>query len=82
MDMVDGNHDMVLSEAIIAMAHKLGITVIAEGVETAEQRSLLTNANCNFGQGFHFSKAVSAEEFEFLLDNKKYDAYAHSHSVH
>ena len=82
MDMVDGNQDMVLSEAIIAMAHKLGITVIAEGVETAEQRSLLTNANCNFGQGFHFSKAVSAEEFEFLLDNKKYNAYAHSLSVH
>lgn len=83
-DMVADSHDMVLSEAIIAMAHKLGITVIAEGVETEEQKSLLSNANCNFGQGFHFSKAVSAQEFEFLLDNKSHYNYTHthSHSVH
>lgn len=82
MDMVTNNQDMVLSEAIIAMAHKLGITVIAEGIETEEQQKLLSNANCNFGQGFHFSKAVSATEFEFLLDSKKYRTHTSSQCLH
>ncbi len=76
IDMAKDNHDMALSEAIIAMAHKLGITVIAEGVETAEQRGLLVDAQCNFGQGYHFSEAVTAEQFEFLLDNKRYPNYS------
>lgn len=82
MDMVTNNQDMVLSEAIIAMAHKLGITVIAEGIETEEQKKLLTDANCNFGQGFHFSKAISAEEFEFLLDSNKHRIHACSQNLH
>ena len=60
--------DMVLCEAMIAMAHKLGIKVIAEGVETSEQLDLLAAAGCDFGQGYLFSRPVSAEEFERLLD--------------
>ena len=56
--------DMALCEAIIVMAHKLGMKVIAEGVETAEQRDLLTAVGCDYGQGYFFSKPVSAEEFE------------------
>jgi diguanylate cyclase (GGDEF)-like protein/PAS domain S-box-containing protein len=59
--------DMGLCEAIIAMAHALGMTVIAEGVETAEQRDLLIKVGCDFGQGYLFSKAVPAEEFENLF---------------
>ena len=82
MDMVTNNQDMILSEAIIAMAHKLGITVIAEGIETEEQKDLLTNANCNFGQGFHFSKAISAEAFELMLDSKEYRTHISSQSLH
>ncbi|CAG0939452.1 putative signaling protein [Gallionellaceae bacterium] len=82
MDMVSNNQDMVLSEAIIAMAHKLGIAVIAEGIETEEQEKLLADASCNFGQGFHFSKAISAQEFEFLLDSKKYRTHSHSQILH
>jgi EAL domain-containing protein (putative c-di-GMP-specific phosphodiesterase class I) len=46
------------------MAHKLGMKVIAEGIETANQRDLLATAGCDFGQGFLFSKPVSAQEFE------------------
>ncbi len=60
--------DMVLCEAMIAMAHKLGMKVIAEGVETLKQRDLLAAAGCDFGQGYLFSRPVSAEEFERLLD--------------
>ncbi len=59
--------DMALCEAIIVMAHKLGIQVIAEGIETAIQRDLLTAAGCDYGQGYFFSRPVPANEFEALL---------------
>ena len=62
-----GSGSMALSEAIIMMAHKLGMKVIAEGVETEEQQMLLTVAGCNYGQGYLFSRPVPAEEFEELL---------------
>jgi diguanylate cyclase (GGDEF)-like protein/PAS domain S-box-containing protein len=60
-------NDMVLSEAIIVMAHKLGLKVIAEGVETEVQRKLLSDAGCDFAQGFLFSTPVPPEEFEAML---------------
>jgi len=53
--------------AIIRIAHVLGMQVIAEGVETEEQRDLLLQAGCDYGQGFLFSKPVCAEEFEKLF---------------
>jgi EAL domain-containing protein (putative c-di-GMP-specific phosphodiesterase class I) len=61
------NNDMALAEAIIVMAHKLGLKVIAEGVETEAQRKLLIKAGCDFAQGFLFSEPVTPEEFEALL---------------
>ncbi|MEO7622375.1 MAG: EAL domain-containing protein [Gallionella sp.] len=61
------SNDMVLSEAIIVMAHKLGLQVIAEGIETEAQRQLLSQAGCNFGQGYLFSRPLPAQEFEQLL---------------
>jgi diguanylate cyclase (GGDEF)-like protein/PAS domain S-box-containing protein len=60
-------NDMALSEAIIVMAHKLGLKVIAEGVETEGQRKLLAAAGCDYAQGYLFSKAIAPEEFERLL---------------
>jgi diguanylate cyclase (GGDEF)-like protein/PAS domain S-box-containing protein len=59
--------DLALCEAIIMMAHKLGLKVIAEGVETAEQRDLLAAAGCDFAQGYLFSPPVPPGEFEELL---------------
>jgi diguanylate cyclase (GGDEF)-like protein/PAS domain S-box-containing protein len=59
--------DLALSTAIIAMAHALGLKVIAEGVETAEQRDLLLAAGCDYGQGYFYSKPVPPEEFEGIL---------------
>ncbi len=59
--------DMALSEAIIVMAHKLGLQVIAEGVETNQQRDLLAGVDCDYGQGFLFAKPMPVEEFNALL---------------
>jgi len=69
-----GKHsdEMALCEAIIVMAHKLGLKVIAEGVETKEQRDLLQEAGCDYAQGFLFSKAISGKELEILLQNHTY----------
>ena len=62
--------NMALSEAIIVMAHKLGLKVIAEGVETEAQRDFLAAAGCDYAQGYLFSKPVPPEEFERLLISK------------
>ena len=59
--------DMILCEAIVLMAHRLGIKVIAEGIETEEQRELLTSIGCDFGQGYLFSHPIPATDFEKLM---------------
>ncbi|PKG57916.1 GGDEF domain-containing protein [Shewanella sp. Choline-02u-19] len=62
---LDSNSDdSTLCEAIIVMAHKLGMKVIAEGVETDYQRQVLLDAGCDYGQGYLFSRPVPAEQFE------------------
>jgi diguanylate cyclase (GGDEF)-like protein/PAS domain S-box-containing protein len=58
--------NMALCQAIIAMAHALGMRVVAEGVETQVQADLLMNAGCDFAQGFLFSRPVGPDEFEAL----------------
>jgi len=64
-----GTEDLALCEAIVVMAHKLGIKVIAEGVETEQQRDLLQQMGCDYGQGYLFSRPVPAHEFEACLMN-------------
>lgn len=54
--------DCDLVKATIAMAHSLGLTVVAEGVEHPEQLSLLRDLQCDFIQGFYFSKPISAQD--------------------
>jgi len=63
--------DLALSEAIIVMAHKLNMKVIAEGVETKEQRDLLIAAGCDYVQGYFYSRPVAPEEFEKLLKQSR-----------
>ena len=64
----EGSDDLILCEAVIMMAHKLGIKVIAEGVETEQQRDLLLAAGCDFGQGYLFSRPVPSGDFEKWLE--------------
>lgn len=54
---------LVLVQAMIAMAHQLGLRVIAEGVETQEQRDLLQEAGCDFAQGYLYSPAIAPQDF-------------------
>lgn len=61
--------EFALCEAIVVMAHKLKIKVIAEGVETEQQRDLLKQIGCDYGQGYLFSMPVAAADFEKILQN-------------
>ncbi len=56
-----------LCETMVMMAHKLGIEVIAEGIETDTQRDLLKQIGCDYGQGFLYSRPLAANQFEDLL---------------
>lgn len=56
-----------VATAIINLAHALGMTVIAEGVEHIEQRDWLLDSGCDYAQGFLFAQAVPADEFVNLL---------------
>lgn len=61
------SHDLALTEAIVVMAHKLGLSVVAEGVETPAQRALLREVGCDYAQGFLFDQAQPLEVFEYRL---------------
>ncbi|MBI3730519.1 MAG: EAL domain-containing protein [Burkholderiales bacterium] len=65
IDDLPGNEsDIAIVTAIIHLAHALKLRVIAEGVETQEQRDFLQQQQCDEMQGYLFSQAMSAEEFE------------------
>lgn len=65
------NYDAILCSAIIDMAHKLGMKVVAEGVETLAQKELLTQFTCDFGQGYLFSKPIPLTQLlEFMSSYK------------
>ncbi|MEJ2394522.1 MAG: EAL domain-containing protein [Candidatus Thiodiazotropha sp.] len=66
-DIIDDPADRELVNAAIAMAHGLGLKVVAEGVETEDQLKHLTAQGCEYGQGYLFSKPLSAEELTVLL---------------
>jgi diguanylate cyclase (GGDEF)-like protein/PAS domain S-box-containing protein len=68
-DLPGDGEDAAITRAIIAMAHSLRLTVIAEGVETEKQRKFLHQHGCNEMQGFLFSKPLGAEEFLALLQD-------------
>jgi diguanylate cyclase (GGDEF)-like protein/PAS domain S-box-containing protein len=66
-DIIDDRDDRVLVETIITMGRLLDMEVVAEGVEAAEQLSILKQFGCHLYQGYLSSPAVSFEKFETLL---------------
>jgi diguanylate cyclase (GGDEF)-like protein/PAS domain S-box-containing protein len=64
--LIDPN-DAVIARTIVALAHSLGLGVIAEGVETEAQRDFLAAAGCHAYQGFYFCRPVPIDDFEAVL---------------
>ncbi|WP_232056503.1 bifunctional diguanylate cyclase/phosphodiesterase [Pseudoalteromonas sp. A25] len=64
----ESRDDLALCEAMIMMAHQLGLQVIAEGIETYEQHALLLQAGCDFGQGYYYAKPMPQDALLTLLD--------------
>ncbi len=67
-DLTSDPSDAALVKAILAMAHSLGIGVVAEGVENEAQIQFLEAHGCGFGQGWWFGRPVAAAEIETLID--------------
>lgn len=63
--------DRVLCEAMVLMAHKLGIAVIAEGVETQAQLGQLASFGCDYVQGYYISGPLGEQEFDELIETTR-----------
>ena len=59
--------DAAIARTVVGLGHSLGLRVIAEGVETAEQLNYLAALGCDQMQGYHFSRPVAAQDFAALL---------------
>jgi EAL domain-containing protein (putative c-di-GMP-specific phosphodiesterase class I) len=71
---VDGlgtdGRDAVIIEAVVSLAHALKLKVATAGVETTRQLEWLRALGCDYGQGYHWSSPLSAQELESWLDHK------------
>lgn len=61
--LADAHNTTPIIRAVVALGHSLGMSIIAEGVEGADQRELLSGLRCEYGQGFFFSRPVPFEKF-------------------
>lgn len=64
---VDQNANRVIVRTIVNLAHSLGLSVVAEGVETEEQYRILQEMGCEFAQGYHFSRPIFLNQAENLI---------------
>lgn len=71
-NLASGDEHRKMIETIISIAHNFGMKVVAEGIETEEQQAQLTAMGCEYLQGYHFSRPLSAEElFNWLSNHTK-----------
>jgi diguanylate cyclase (GGDEF)-like protein/PAS domain S-box-containing protein len=68
-NLAEGGKDVAITRAIINMSHGLGLTVIAEGVESEEQLAILREEKCDQVQGFLIGHPLPSDEFAALLDH-------------
>ncbi|MBN2751620.1 MAG: EAL domain-containing protein [Rhodospirillaceae bacterium] len=66
-DMFLHDHDTRITAAIIRMAHELGLTVVAEGIEDDQQLSFFRDSGCDIGQGFLFARPMEAEQLPSFI---------------
>lgn len=74
MDLPQNTDDLAITRAVIAMAHQLKMSVVAEGVENREQLKFLAEENCEYAQGFYFSKPVPMDEIIKLIRDRNQKA--------
>jgi diguanylate cyclase (GGDEF)-like protein/PAS domain S-box-containing protein len=70
-NVINEDEELYIFNSIVDLAHNLGLKVVAEGVETKEQLSLLKKRGCDIGQGYLFSKPIPAAEMENLFHDEK-----------
>jgi len=68
-DLPVDEEDIAITRAVIALAKSMNLDIIAEGVETEEQRDFLVQNGCKNIQGYYYSKPVSSEEMKKILEN-------------
>jgi diguanylate cyclase (GGDEF)-like protein len=68
--MLANDHATALVQALVEMGRALGLQVVAEGIEDAEQAALLRQQRCDQGQGFYFARPLDAPDFTALLDRE------------
>jgi len=66
-DLPDDEEDSAIAKAVIALAKSLNLRIIAEGVETKEQKDFMIDNGCENIQGYYYSKPLPADKFEILL---------------
>lgn len=64
-----GNKNTEIVQTIVTLAYNLGLDVIAEGIETANQLAQLREFNCKYGQGYLFSRPLDSNALETLINN-------------
>ncbi len=67
VDLAQSRASHAVVGAVVRLAHDLGMTVVAEGVETADQHDAVTSLGCDSSQGFYFGKAMSSSTIDRLL---------------
>ena len=66
-EITEDSKEEAIAESIISLAHKMNLSVIAEGIETKKQLEFIKEQKCDKAQGFYFSKPLPVEEVEKLL---------------
>jgi EAL domain-containing protein (putative c-di-GMP-specific phosphodiesterase class I) len=67
MDIPSDSNDMAITAAVIAMAHKLNLRVVAEGIETKEQLDFLRSNHCEYGQGYLIARPMPCKDLETYI---------------
>jgi EAL domain-containing protein (putative c-di-GMP-specific phosphodiesterase class I) len=65
--MIDRSESETIVRSIVSLAHSLGLRVTAEGIERVDQLKALAALGCEFGQGYHFSRPLPADDIALLL---------------